>query len=113
MMKPIKIVYYYEDIDRENGGKKMHRGEDSGYLIASGIAVTQCQNTLYFIRVKPSEEGANLYADDGMLCDIDVMNSDPCDITALPVESALAFAMWAAGKNVANLSATSAAPIAV
>lgn len=95
-MKPIQIVSYNEDFVTG----KVERDVDTGYLIAPDVAVVTCISTLYFIRVKPSTEGAGLYDDAGPLCDIIVPSLRDVDVSAMPRE-ALTFAMWAAAKPLA------------
>ncbi|MFM9327969.1 hypothetical protein [Paenibacillus mesotrionivorans] len=112
-MKKITIVYNYEDIDYVNGGTVACQSEEAGYLITPNIAVSTCLRTLFFLHVVPSAEGVDLYDDNGILCEIDLLNTESFDITSIPVEAALSFAMWAAGENVAILSNACAAPIAV
>lgn len=89
-MEMIKIIgHYVEPLWGIN-----ERCEEKGYLISENIAVTQDIGTIYFLRVSPSEEESGAYDDNGILCDICVLNNHDFDIANLPVE-ALTFALWA------------------
>ncbi|WP_141500946.1 hypothetical protein [Paenibacillus luteus] len=90
-MEQIQIFYYYE----ESATQTIECSVEHGYLIAPDIAVTICvSNTIYFIRVKPSDEEVGTYIDCGLISDI-VIPGFGADLSTLPRES-LVFALWAA-----------------
>lgn len=84
----VKIVAYDEE----------GRYEDTGVLLAPGIAVLSDRSTFYFIRIKPSDE-PGFFVESEVICDVAIMNVSrdvDADIAYIP-EGALSFAMWAAG----------------
>lgn len=98
-MKTVQIVRYTEDFVTG----EVEREVENGYLIAPGVAVVPCISTLYFISVGPSEEGADLRDDLGLICDIIIPSNNEIDLSTLPA-SALTFALWAAGKTLEPLA---------
>lgn len=99
MRTAIKVIGYFEDCV----SGKNERCEEEAVLIAPDVAVLPDHGTLYFIRVKPSDEGGDRYDDIGVICDIIIPVDYAVDIADIPAE-ALTFAMWAAGKRLQPLA---------
>src|SRR5690606_15014135 len=92
-MKQIQIVMYCEDFITG----ELERDVEIGYLIAPGIAVLKCvTNTIYFVEVRPSDEGGNLYDHVGDITDISIISEVNVDVTTMPA-AAVSFALWASG----------------